>query len=309
MSAQTYEPLRVVPPTHDQQQKMGVLILARHHARRALDAALATPRAAARFMGRLFHSAGVSPILGRLRRFALRLSRPLLAAAQRLGPSGVVAGVTAVVTNPLCRQVLNRVGRGLARGFGWLARKAYSAVDRGLRLFGKAGNKTADLMFAGVVCLGGKIAGVAAPVVHRVARFSDPEAMHVRLLSGAARSYFLHRVVKAFFSHPLLRLLVEGVLLPTALDSRAAQWLRTQLRIVGQRAASLQEQAEAAPVTLRATGAAAAASPSRPSAGKPLVDVPLPAWEAADEEEEVPAPGNRAERRAQERLNRTRRTS
>lgn len=306
MSALPYEPLRVVPP-HDQQHRMGLLILARHHARRALDAALAAPRAAARFIGRLLRSTRLTPFVSPLRRFAIRLARPLLAAARRLGTSGTIAGVAGVLTSPACRQVIRTVGRGIGQAFGWLARKAYSALDQGLRLFGKAGNKAADLMFAGVVSLGGKVAAIAAPVVHRVARFSDPDAMHVRLLSGAARSYFLHRFVRAFISHPLLRLLVEGVLLPTALDSRAAQWLRSQLRLMGQRAASLHEQTEKiTAATPPAAPAAAAAQPEGRPKSKPLVEVPLPPWEDVDDQ---PLPGNRAERRAQERLTRNRRTS
>lgn len=79
-------------------------------------------------------------------------------------------------------------------------------------------------------------------MVHRIARFSDPETAHVRLLAGAAKSYFLHRIVKAVFPNSIVRLLVEGVLLPLALDSRAAMWLRQQVRTMRQRAASLRDQ-------------------------------------------------------------------
>ncbi|GAC1611641.1 MAG: hypothetical protein NVS3B26_26540 [Mycobacteriales bacterium] len=72
----------------------------------------------------------------------------------------------------------------------------YRGIDRGLRLFGKPGQKTADLLFAGVRSLGGKIASVPAPVVHRIARAvgpqhaADPRALgHRPILPAAPRGH------------------------------------------------------------------------------------------------------------------------
>ncbi len=93
-------------------------------------------------------------------------------------------------------------------------------LDRVLPRFGKVGNKAADKLFAGIVSLGGKVAAVAAPVVHRVARLSDPATTQARVLSGICQSYVVHKMLKGFIGNPWLRLGVELVLVPAVLDSR-----------------------------------------------------------------------------------------
>ena len=55
MSAQIYEPLQAVPPITENHVKMAWLLQARQAARTALDAALAVPRKAAAYVGRLIH--------------------------------------------------------------------------------------------------------------------------------------------------------------------------------------------------------------------------------------------------------------
>ena len=100
-----------------------------------------------------------------LRRLVSRVAHPLLSAAGRLGKTGVVATITAALTDPTCRRLLGKAATVIGRGVGWLARKVYTGIDGGLRLFGRPGNRMADALFAGVVSLGGKMASVAAPVV------------------------------------------------------------------------------------------------------------------------------------------------
>jgi hypothetical protein len=55
MSAQMYEPLQAVPPLTENHVKMAWLLQVRRAARTALDAALAIPRKAAGYVGRLIH--------------------------------------------------------------------------------------------------------------------------------------------------------------------------------------------------------------------------------------------------------------
>lgn len=296
MSAQTYQPLHAVPPLTDNHVRMAWLLRLRHAARVAFDAALAAPRQAAGYIRKLVTASRLGAAASWLRRASARLLQPLLGLTHRVGSLGIVAGVTSAVTSPAGRRVLNKAGSLLGRAFGWVARTVYSGIDRGLRMFGKAGNRAADVLFAGMVSLGGKIAAVATPVVHRVARLSDPEAAHVRLLSGVARSFFVHRLLKAFIANPLVRLLVEGVLLPVALDSKVASWFRDQLKVLRQRAQSLQQQAEDVKTS---------SGPEQSAGGRdatPVVDLPLPLCEELDLDE--PAPANRAERRAQQRQHR-----
>jgi hypothetical protein len=203
--------------------------------------------------------------------------------------------VTAVVTSPTGQAVLTAAGRALHTGDGWLARKAYSLLDRGLRCFGARGNKAADKLFAALVSVGGRVAEMAAPVVHRVARFSDAQAPHMRLLSSLVRSYALHRVLKAFVANPWLRLLVEAVLVPAVLDSRAAAWLRVGVREARVRAERLREQAD----TLSDLDHSDQATTATAADLKRVVeddDLTAP--------DDVPIPSNRAERRAAARQQR-----
>lgn len=81
-------------------------------------------------------------------------------------------------------------------------------------------------------------------MVHRVARLSDPHTTHARVLSGISQSYVVHKLLKALIGNSWLRLLVEAVLLPAALDSRVVARTRTALREARTRAHKLQDQAQ-----------------------------------------------------------------
>lgn len=291
MSAQLYEPLHVVPPLTETHVRMAWLLRAREAGRKALDAALAAPRKAVGYLSRLVHKLHLHSAASWLHRAVARLTQPLAKAASRLGKTGLLAAATGIVTSPTGHAVMNKIGRLLAKTVGWVARETYSGIDRALRCFGSAGNKAADTLFSGVVSLGGKVATVATPVVHRVARLSDPATTQARVLSGICQSYVVHKLLKGFIGNTWLRLLAEVVLVPTILDSRLWAWMRSVLREAHTRAQGLQEQAQVL-VDLE----------QQPSEGDQL---PLP--EEFDDAyivttlEEPPVPSNRAERRAAQR--------
>ncbi len=299
MSAQpTYEPLRLTPPL-EQRSRMAWLLTVRRLARRALDAALAAPRSAAQYVGRLYRSTRLVGVGSWLRGLTGRIIQPVLTTTSRLGKTGVIAGLLTLATSPIARRLLHKAGGSCLRPLSWLARTASTGIDRGLRLFGKAGNRAADALFALVVTVGGRVAAVASPVVHRIARFADPQTPHIRVLAGISRSYFLHRALQALISNGLVRLLVEGMLIPTFMDSRIACWVHRQVQILRTRAACLQEQA----VTVPDLPAEARNGRTRPSGGEssrdPSVLSPDRALPLIKDDE--PRPSNRAERRAQER--------
>ncbi len=301
MSTPMYEPLQAVPPLTENHVKMAWLLQARQAARSALDAALAVPRRAAGYVGRLIHKLHLDSAASWLRRTAVRLAQPLKAASSVLGKTGLVAAATGVVTSPTGRAVLNTVGRTLGKLIGWTARKTYSGIDRVLRCFGKLGNKAADKMFAGVVSLGGKVATVATPVVHRVARLSDPSTTQARVLSGICQSYVIHKLLKGFIGNGWLRLAVELVLVPAVLDSRIWAWTKGTLQQARTRAHRLQEQAQVL-VDLQHQEAAHNEQLLVPT---DLKDMPVAAGlenvQLPDPASEVPVPSNRAERRAAQR--------
>jgi hypothetical protein len=299
MSTPLYEPLRVTPPLTTNHVRMAWVLRAQEAGRKALDAALAAPRKVAGYLRRAVHALHLDAAASWLRRIALRAARPLVAVASRLGTSGVLAGATALITSRTGRSLLNSTLRATGRTLSWTARAAYSLLDRGLRCFGRVGNQAADKLFGGVVSLGGKVAAVAAPVVHRVARLSNPAAPQARVVSALCRSYLLHRLLKGFVGNPWLRLLIEAVLIPAVIDSRLAVWLRGVLQEARTRAQTLQEQARVV-VELQRQETAQAEQLLLPTE---LTDLPVAAG-AEDVQlpvAEIPAPGNRAERRAAQR--------
>jgi len=290
MSAQPYEPLLIVPPFTDNHLRMSWLLRARSAARHALDAALAAPGKAMEYVSRIAHKLHLDRAVSWLRGAAARLLTPVGRLASSLGRTGVLAAAAGLVTSPTGRALLDVAGRALGKLGSWTARTVYSGLDRVLRCFGSAGNKVADTLFSGIVSLGGKIAAVAGPVVHRVARLSDPHTTQARLLSGVCRSYVIHKLLKALLCNGWLRLLVEAVLLPAVLDSRLMAWTRTTLREARTRAHRLQEQAQ----VLEDLEQRQAEGQPGPVPGD-LDDVHVVT--TLDE----PVPANRAERRAAQR--------
>lgn len=292
MSAQMYEPLRAVPPLTDNHVKMDWLLRVRRGARAALDAALAVPRNAAVYVSRLIQKLHLDSAASWLRRATARLAQPLRAASSMLGWTGWLASVTGLATSSTGRAAMKSGGRLLGKVIGWTARKTYSGVDRVLRCFGKVGNKVADKLFAGVVSLGGKIATVATPVVHRVARLSEPNTAQARALSGICRSYVIHKLLKGFIGNAWLRLLIELVVLPACLDSRLLAWVRGALAKARARTRRPQEQGQV-PADLE----------GQPEEGDQLVLIPdvMEDVHAVTTMPQEPVPSNRAERRAAQR--------
>jgi len=288
MSAQPYEPLHAVPPLGGQKMQMAWLLHTQWAARRALDAALAAPGRAAGYLSRLVHTLHLHRAMSRLGGAAARLLRPMSKLVGSLGQTGVLAAATALVASPTGRAVVNSVGRTLGTLAGWTARKVYSGLNRVLRCFGTSGNKVADTLLSGIVSLGGKIATVAGPVVHRLARLCDPHTTQARLVSGICQSYLVHKLVKGLLGNTWLRLLVQAVLLPAVLDSRLVAWARTTLRTARTRAHRLQQQARVLVDLEQQPG------------GPLLLPVDLPVVPGAARLDE-PVPANRAERRAAQR--------
>ncbi len=290
----TYEPLYAVPPVPDQRAHMALCLRMRDVARAAYDAAVSAPRKAASYVRRLVQSASVRRVGQWLRRVLTPILRPLAAVAARMSRTWVGTAV-AVVSSPTGRAVIDAAAGLLGKGLRWVASKSYDLVDRGLRLFGKPGNKVADKLFSATVSLGGRIASIAAPVVHRVARLSDPATPHVRVIGALSRSYVLHRLCKGLFGNSVMQVAMKAALIPAVLDSRLAVWLRTVLRQIRTRAEALKAQD--------------AVVSELPTMAETVVDDHAIARQLneellAEELVETPVPMNRAERRAAERQQR-----
>jgi hypothetical protein len=304
-----YEPLHAVEQISDPRPGFAALLTVRARAQRAYDAMVAAPKKAAAFAARSADRLHLTGAVTWLRRQATRIAKPLSALTSRLGGSGLSAALTAVVTDPRGQAVLRRGARTTARISGWVGRTAYSLIDRGLRVFGRPGNRAADALFDGAVAIGGKVANAAAPVVHRVARFADPKTPPMRVMRGVAVSYLFHRVLRLFISNTYARLLIDGLVSTVTVDSRIARWLRSMTGQMRLRFTSLREQRRTLipqpvepevwpeePVAQTVPRSAKAVSRSK-SLTIPRWDVNQPDHDDGD----VPAPSNRAERRQQQR--------
>ncbi len=181
-----------------------------------------------------------------------------------------------------------------------MLRAAARTADRGLRLFGAPGRRVADALGGQVAHLLVRLTDVLAPLARRWAWLVRPAAPHVRLVAGLARSYLLHLLLRTTIRSTIVRLLVEGVLMPLLVNSRLGQSLR-----------SVVAPPHPSPGTAgRKTGPEVEADLAATEAGPRPADLRAGDTEtpdvasAPDEDEEPPAapePLNRAERRAQQR--------
>jgi hypothetical protein len=292
-----YAQVTQIRPLTEQHVRMAWVLKARDAAHRALNAALAAPRKAAGYLSRAVHALHLDTAVSWLHRAVSRLTRPVAQVASRLGTSGVLAAATGVVTSPTGRALLNTAGRAVGKLLGWVARKTYSGVDRVLRCFGRVGNTAADKLFAGIVSLGGKVATVATPVVHRVARLSDPTTTQARVLSGICQSYVVHKLLRAFIGNAWVRLGIELVLVPAVLDSRLWAWARSTARQARTRAQRLHEQAQVLMDLERQRGEQLVF----PDDVEDVREVRVDEISVVRTVEEMPVPSNRAERRAAQR--------
>src|SRR5947209_1878522 len=149
------EPLRAVPPRDEMKAKFSALLIAKEAAHRAFDAIMSVPRKAAGFVARLVRWLHLTKPLGWLAGGTSWARKYLRWASTRLGTAGRFAAAASAVTSSRGQAVIRKVARGFGRALHWCGRTAYKAVDAGLRLFGKPGNKAADAMFDTAVKTGG----------------------------------------------------------------------------------------------------------------------------------------------------------
>ncbi len=274
----------------------------------ARDAASAATGRAAAFLARLVARLHLQTPLGWLRQTASRVLSTAELVARRLGTSGAVAAAAAVVTSPTGRSALRPFVAATASATRRGTRTAARSLDRTLRLCGGPGHHAADYLRSQTAHLQARLGELLASLTTRTAWLRDVDAPHARLVAGLARSYLLHLMLRATTRNAVMRLLVEGVLVPLVVNSRLGQWLRS----VGtpppadgspQRPAgpAASDQAPAGPAAPQAGPAAPepTSRPGGPTAADPEVSE-LPTLPAEDNElPAAPEPLNRAQRRAQ----------
>ncbi len=309
------EPLRAVPPLDGQRRRFALLLQLKDAVHTARDAATVATGQAAAFLARLVTRLHLQTPLGWVRQTASRVLSTARLVARTLGTSGAAAAAVALVTSPTGRSALRPFVTATASAIRRGTRTAARSVDRALRLFGAPGHQAADYLSSQTAHLQLRL-GELAPLTGRGAWLLDVDAPHARLVAGLARSYLLHLALRAAIRNAVVRLVVEGVLVPLVVNSRLGQWLRSVTTAPPADGSAQRPAGPAAPDQPPAGPAAPEAGPaatgltSRPG-GPRAADPEVSELPTVPTDEELPAPEplNRAERRAQHRQQaRTRRT-
>ncbi len=300
-SSYAHEPLRAVPPLDGQRRRFALLLQLKDALHTARNAAAVASGQAAAFLARLVTRLHLQTPLSWVRSTTAHVISTGGLVARRLGMPGAAAAAAAVavVTSPTARRALRPLVAGTACTAQSVLWAAARAADRGLRLFGAPGSRVADALGRQVAHLQVRLDQLLAPLAQRRAELVHPAAAHVRLVAGLARSYLLHLTLRATIRSAVVRLLVEGVVLPLLVNSRLGQSLRSV--VAPPHASGRTAHRPAGPEAPEAAATGPELPPADPT-GAPTETTEVAV--APDEDEEPPAapePLNRAERRAQHR--------
>ncbi len=305
-SSYAHEPLRAVPPLDGQRLRFALLLQLQGALHAARDAATATATA---FLARLATRLHLATPLGWVRQTASRVLSAAGLVARSLSRSGAAAAAAAVVTSPTGRSALRRVVTATASVTRRATRTAACFLARTLRLCGAPGHQAADYLSSQTAHLQLRLGELLASLTAHGPWLLNVDAPHARLVAGLARGYLLHLALRAAIRNTIVRLLVEGVLVPLVVNSRLGQWLRS-VATPPQADASVQGPAgpgapDQPPTGPAASGAGPAAEPELRSADPTAADSEVTEFPTAvpskNEELTAPEPPNRAERRAQQR--------
>lgn len=268
----------VPPPT--QQERLGLLLRLRRAARRALDAALALPRAGTGWVLRhtrtLLSVPADNPTLARVGAHLRGLGALIRAA----GPWTVTAAVLSVPA----------VWRAAARAARWVGSKiaaGASAIWRWTRTtlarFGPTGVRIAGTLGEAGSAVGRLVVRVGThPISQALVR---TVASVARLVRPVSQSLVVHRLAASFVGTPWLRVLLEVAALPFVIAPGLTVQVARHVRPVPEVPSA---QATGAPASSDATETATSSTVTE---ARPI---------EADEWEELLTPRNRAERRAQQ---------
>ncbi|MDC5696454.1 hypothetical protein OO014_04230 [Intrasporangium calvum] len=280
MSTATMDGRLYAVPDPTTKERLGILLRLRRGARRALDTALALPRAAAGWV--LRHARTVlsafanNPTLARL---SARL-RGLGSLIRTAGPGTVTAAVLSVPA----------VWRAATRAVCWIGAKLTAGASalwqwtRGtLARFGPTGVRIANSLGEAGSAVGGFVTRVAThPISQALARTVRSVA---RLVRPVSQSLVVHRLAAVFVAAPWLRGLLEVLVLPFVIAPGLTAHVGRHLRSVPENPSGSAPNA-------------AATSSGTPRAASTTAAEAVPT--EADAWDELLTPRNRAERRAQQ---------
>jgi hypothetical protein len=285
MSTAMAEPLRAVPPLTEVRARFAHMLAVRETLRRAADKSAKLPRQAATYVWRLLQASHLQHLAG-------RVPNLFNTATTWLGRAEVASVLIGIGTTRRGQNALATVATAVGRSTAAAACAACQALEQGMRLFGHPGVRAADRFAVVTSRIGRRVQELTTVASNRAASAMKPESIHIRVAAALSQSYLLHRALQRLIPGRLLRVTVETLLVPEVVNRRAAWHLYSMLRQRPGRRVT-----PPPPKTVVVADAHASDEDPRPGGFGPHdaapQSTPTPAL--------VPAPVNRAERRAAQR--------
>lgn len=286
MSTATVHPLHLVEPLPDQ-QRFAWLVYLRRQAARAFDTAVSAPRRAAAFLARAVSSLRSSA----LHHLPARLRLAVRALSTRLGAPGVIAGVVTGLADRHVRGIAGTALRVVGRGLAAAGRLGLGLVRRGLGLFGRRGQQAAQSLDRAAAMATKAVLARAQAARALVGGVVSRNSDAVDAVGQLARMLLVHRLLRGGNTHRLARLGLDVALAPNGLVRKAWNRLSGLLR-------RLTGKPDPAPVPPGGAGR----YPGSWAAHERALQQEAEGPGRPDHDPAAPVPSNRAERRAQERL-------
>ena len=327
MSTAQQDNIYWLPPQKEQRRRLALLLQVRRVVRRAAEAARHVPRAAAAFIARMTQGrllAAPARLLSVFRARAMTLAAPLIERASR-HPWAAALGL--LLTSTHGRTFGTRLLRVALKGLRQVQSTAIRLTTAGLLRLGVPGRMVVETVQAWTQRIGAVLRQRLAPLAFvATVVWKTSKALRAALVR-LLRSYLTHKALSRLVRSRVRLAFLEAVLLPAVANSRLVAWINTILRRTQNWEHDVPRDARTHPAT--ASPAAPPAPPAAPKAPAGVDDNPAlvpqrptpTAPSILDEDEDVdvhehehavvdgdgdgaitPLPGNRAERRAMERL-------
>ena len=306
MSTAEQDNILWLPPQVQQRRRVALLLQARRAVRRAAQATRHVPQAAAGFIAQMTQArllAVPARLLLVFRARAIGLAAPLIERARR-HPWAAALGL--LLTSTQGRTLGTRLLRGALKGLRQVWSTAIRLTTAGLLRLGVPGRIVVETVQAWTQRIGAVLRQRLAPlafvatVVWKTAKAL--RAALVRLL----RSYLTHKALSRLVRSRVRLAFLEAVVLPAVANSRLVAWIKTILRRKKNAEQGPPSEGRTAPETPPAAPTTAETDGSLQKAQRRTSATSLVVQDDDEDSEpdcaEVPWPGNRAERRAMERL-------
>ncbi len=306
MSTAQQDNIYWLPPQEGQRRRVALLLQARRVVRRAAQAARHVPQAAAAFIARMTQGrllAAPTRLLSVFRARALGLAAPLIERARR-HPWAAALGL--LLTSTHGRTFGTRLLRAALKGLRQVWSTAIRLTTAGLLRLGVPGRIVVETVQAWTQRTGAVLRQRLAPLAFvATVAWKTSKALRAALVR-LLRSYLAHEALSRLVRSRVRLAFLEAVVLPAVANSRLVAWIKTILRRKKDAEQDPPREGHTDTETPPAASTTAETDGSQQKAQRRTSATSLVVQDDDEDSEpddaEVPWPGNRAERRAMERL-------